>query len=297
MQETARKIEMESIPSVPRMLLKAATTRKKPRGEPEFAPLAITARGIRADAGKLANFRDVCGFTTTDNLPLTYPHVMAFALHLQLMLEPEFPFSPLGAVHIGNHIRQQRPLDAGEALDFEVRLGAAERVPKGYEVAIVTEVRVRDEIVWDERSVMLLRRPGGYTEKHKTADKGSRKETPHDAESVEWRLPADLGRRYASVSGDYNPIHLYQLTARPMGFRRQIAHGMWSLSRCVAHLLPDDHAGGASVDVAFKLPIFLPATVTLVHGGKGAGEFALRDREGEKPHLTGSLALDAGIGA
>ncbi|MDZ7784723.1 MAG: MaoC family dehydratase [Halioglobus sp.] len=297
MQETARRIEMTAIPGVPRMLLKAATTRKKPRGEPEFAPLAITARGVRADAGKLAKFRDVCGFATADNLPLTYPHVMAFALHLQLMLEPEFPFSPLGAVHIGNHIRQQRPLDAGEALDFEVRLGAAQQVPKGYEVGIVTEVRVRDKIVWDERSVMLLRRPGGNTNKQKTADKGSGAETPHGGESVQWHLPADLGRRYASASGDYNPIHLYPFTARPMGFRRQIAHGMWSLSRCAAHLLADDHVEPVTVDVSFKLPIFLPATVTLVHGGKGAGEFALRDREGEKPHLTGTLALDAGIGA
>lgn len=294
MQETARRIEMTAIPGVPRMLLKAATTRKKRQGEPEFAPLAITARGIRADPGKLAKFRDVCGFTTTANLPLTYPHVMAFALHLQLMLEPEFPFSPLGAVHIRNHIRQLRPLDAGEALDFEVRLGAAERVQKGYEVAIVTEVRVRDAIVWDEQSVMLLRRPGGDANKQDTATKESRAETPHGGESVQWHLAADLGRRYASASGDYNPIHLYPFTARPMGFKRQIVHGMWSLSRCAAHLLTEDHAEPVIVDVSFKLPIFLPATVTLVHGGKGAGEFALRDREGEKPHLTGTMVFGAG---
>jgi len=294
MQETARRIEMTAIPGVPRMLLKAATTRKKPQSDPEFAPLAITARGIRAEAEKLAKFRDVCGFTTTDNLPLTYPHVMAFALHLQLMLEPEFPFSPLGAVHIHNHIQQQRPLDAGEALDFEVRLDAAQRAPKGYEVGIVTEVRVRDTIVWDERSVMLVRRPGGNTHKHKTAHKGSRKESAHDGESVQWHLPADLGRRYASASGDYNPIHLYPFTARPMGFRRQIVHGMWSLSRCAAHLLAEAQVEPVTVDVSFKLPIFLPATVTLVHGGKGTGEFALRDRQGEKPHLTGTMLCGAG---
>ena len=24
-----------------------------------------------------------------------------------------------------------------------------------------------------------------------------------------WKLPGDLGRRYAAVSGDHNPIHLY----------------------------------------------------------------------------------------
>ena len=53
---------------------------------------------------------------------------------------------------------------------------------------------------------------------------------------------ADLGRRYAAVSGDRNPIHLYPLTAKALGFPRQIAHGMWSKARCVAALenrLPD----------------------------------------------------------
>src|SRR6266487_1403229 len=49
---------------------------------------------------------------------------------------------------------------------------------------------------------------------------------------VVWELPADLGRRYAAVSGDRNPIHLYRLTAWLFGFRRPIAHGMWAAARC-----------------------------------------------------------------
>ncbi len=54
------------------------------------------------------------------------------------------------------------------------------------------------------------------------------------ARGIVWRLPGDLGRRYAAVSGDHNPIHLYPLTAKALGFPRQIAHGMWSKARCVA---------------------------------------------------------------
>lgn len=42
----------------------------------------------------------------------------------------------------------------------------------------------------------------------------------------EWSLASDLGRRYARVSGDINPIHLHALSARAFGFRRAIAHGM-----------------------------------------------------------------------
>ena len=93
-----------------------------------------------------------------------------------------------------------------------------------------------------------------------------------------WRLAGDLGRRYAAVSGDHNPIHLYPLTAKALGFPRQIAHGMWSLARCVAALenrLPD----AVTVDVAFKKPIFLPGSVAF-------GVAAARRRAGVRPHLT-----------
>ena len=47
---------------------------------------------------------------------------------------------------------------------------------------------------------------------------------------------SDLGRQYAAVSGDRNPIHLFDLTAMPLGFRHHIAHGMWSKARCLAEL-------------------------------------------------------------
>ena len=82
---------------------------------------------------------------------------------------------------------------------------------------------------------------------------------------VEWRLPGDLGRRYAAVSGDHNPIHLYALTAKAFGFPRQIAHGMWSKARCLAALdgrLPD----AVTVEVAFKKPVLLPGTVAFGSG-------------------------------
>ena len=105
-----------------------------------------------------------------------------------------------------------------------------------------------------------------------------------------WRLPADLGRRYAAVSGDHNPIHLYPLTARALGFPRQIAHGMWSLARCVAALenrLPD----AVTVDVAFKKPIFLPGTVAFGVDTTTEGlAFALTSPKDGAPHLVGATS-------
>ena len=52
----------------------------------------------------------------------------------------------------------------------------------------------------------------------------------------------DVGRAYAEVSGDHNPIHTSRIGARLFGFPRPIAHGMWTQARCLAALpsrLPD----------------------------------------------------------
>jgi acyl dehydratase len=108
---------------------------------------------------------------------------------------------------------------------------------------------------------------------------------------VEWRLPGNLGRRYAAVSGDHNPIHLYPLTAKAFGFPRQIAHGMWSKARCVAAIanrLPD----AVTVEVEFKKPILLPGTVAfgsrVVDDGPHQGiDFSLTNPTSGAPHLAG----------
>jgi acyl dehydratase len=104
---------------------------------------------------------------------------------------------------------------------------------------------------------------------------------------VTWRLGGDIGRRYAAVSGDHNPIHLYPLTAKALGFPRQIAHGMWSLARCVAALenrLPD----AVTVDAAFKKPIFLPGAVAFGQDPAEDGiAFALTSPTSAAPHVVG----------
>ena len=75
--------------------------------------------------------------------------------------------------------------------------------------------------------------------------------------SAQWRLPGDLGRRYAGVSGDRNPIHLHDVPAKLLGFPRTIAHGMWTKARCLAALenrLPEAFA----VEARFRRPVRCP---------------------------------------
>jgi acyl dehydratase len=131
----------------------------------------------------------------------------------------------------------------------------------------------------------MLRRGGG----DKSAAKGPREKAGPDlAVSAEWRLGADLGRRYAAVSGDRNPIHMHAWSAKPLGFKQAIAHGMWTKARCLAAIesrLPD----AFRVDVRFRKPIFLPGRVEFLVDAGGDEEiaFAVRDAKREIPHLDG----------
>ena len=108
--------------------------------------------------------------------------------------------------------------------------------------------------------------------------------------SSEWRLEGDLGRRYAAVSGDRNPIHMHALSAKPLGFPAAIAHGMWTKARCLAALesrLPD----AFGVEVRFRKPILLPARVEFASAGEGERiGFAVRDAKRRTAHLDGRLA-------
>ena len=75
-------------------------------------------RSATVDRDALAKYAHLCGFTLRDELPPTYPHVLAFGLQMELLARA--PFSAVGVVHIANRITQHRPLLLGEALSLSV---------------------------------------------------------------------------------------------------------------------------------------------------------------------------------
>jgi acyl dehydratase len=249
------------------------------RPRPKQLPDRELTRTVEADRGDLAAYDRVCGFRLRDELPATYPHVLAFPLAMELMASGSFPFSPLGLVHVGNRIEVVRPVRAGEALDLRVwaeGLGPHER---GTQFELHGEAAVDGEIVWRDVSTYLHRegKSGG-------SSKPDRDEPPEP--SAVWQVPGDTGRRYARVSGDANPIHLHPLTAKALGQPGAIAHGMWTKARCLAALeseLPESYA----VDVRFKLPLRLPGRAAFSYRD---GEFTVHDARSGKPHLTGRIS-------
>jgi acyl dehydratase len=107
----------------------------------------------------------------------------------------------------------------------------------------------------------------------------------------------DTGRRYAAASGDWNPHHLYAATARLLGYRRAIAHGMWTFARALAAIeAKRPFALPIESDASFKRPIFLPAEIEIrllvermVGSDARAVRFEARDAHSGEPHMTGSI--------
>ena len=257
-------------------------------GGGELPELGLTVAGVGVDTGGLAEYERVCAFAASRLLPASYPHVLAFPLQLSLITGPEFPFRAVGLVHVANRITQHRRIGREERLDLSVEAAAIREHPRGRVFSLITQARVQGQLVWEESSTMLHR-------EHRDAQPAaapSPGEPPGaspGAGGALWILPADLGRRYAAASGDRNPIHLSALTARLFGFPQAIAHGMWTMARALAAL--DDCLPQAfTVDVRFRAPILLPATIEFTNElADDAIRFSVQGQDGERRHLDGEV--------
>jgi acyl dehydratase len=221
---------------------------------------------------------------------------------MAVMADGSFPFGAVGLVHVENRIEQHRRIGIGEELTIHVQPTKLQPHSKGRTFSLITKVSGDGELAWESTSTML-RLGGGSSDRASKDDKSELHQIPYLPErefdavrapslalSAEWRLGGDLGRRYAAVSGDRNPIHMHSLSAKPLGFPGAIAHGMWTKARCLAALesrLPDSFG----VEVRFRKPILLPGRVEFASASDGDRiDFAVRDAKRGIPHLDGRIA-------
>ena len=170
------------------------------------------------------------------------------------------------------------------SLRFSVFVDNLQPHEKGATFDLITEAEDGLGLIWTERSRMLCR--GMKLEGEPAPD-----EAPPAlplSELTRWYADSDIGRRYAKVCGDYNPIHLSAATARLFGFPQAIAHGMWSKAMALAALRGHLPLSGYEVDVAFHKPVRLPSEVVL-HSSAVApdGQFRLAGHDALE-HMVGS---------
>lgn len=239
---------------------------------------------------RVAAYRETCGLPSGDTLPILYPYVMVSRMHMMFMVSREFPVSPLGALHARNSILQRRPIGETEAFDLHCAVAGQRVIKAGLEFWVNSWAEKDGAILWECTSTYLVRgsRFGATDGPSPVVTALPELEQPN--REAAWDVPENMGRRYAKICGDYNPIHLRRTLAKLFGFPKHLVHGMWSLARCTANLPAPDPARPIRLDAAFKGPVFLGSRVTMKARSEGeAHRFDLFCTGNPRPVIVGTL--------
>ena len=273
----------------------------------EVPAFLVHWHGARAHAPSLRSYLELCedhnpsaGVCVppapapyyTFTLPPLFIHAMAMPLHLAILTHARFPLPLLGLVHMANRTEVLEPVAPTDALDFTCRLDAIDSTDKGPGFALHAEASVAGRVVWREVSTYL------YPQRASSAPtrKQRRIQQPMGEEVAQWNVAANAGRRFAVPVRDFNPIHLSDFSARLLGQRSAIAHGLYSAARCLDVLRQQRPISTPYVlDVQFKRPLPLPSRVALrATPDQGGQRFELELLSADPAaahaiHLQGSL--------
>ncbi|MDP3293978.1 MAG: MaoC/PaaZ C-terminal domain-containing protein [Nevskia sp.] len=294
---SVRVFDLPALPPVLPAFARAAWSATRSVRSPVTMPdWTVRVAGLSFDRQQIAAYNALCGFGHAEQVAMTYPQVLATPLYLNLMTRPGFPLPLMGLVHVRNSIECRRALAIDEHFDLSVSLAATREVRAGLELDLgIALSEVGGEGLWQATMTLLKR---GVRSDDSTPALSGPKPTPLDAAPAEAGLAQylsiqaseDTGRRYARISQDYNPIHLHASTAKLFGFKRAIAHGLWSKARVLAELQGKLTRAPRLFEVQFRQPLLLPGRVTLRYVKARAGiEFALLEASGGRVHLSGSL--------
>jgi acyl dehydratase len=277
-------LEFTRAPSVAALMLRAAATGlRRPDRVDTLAAVTRVLLRCRVDPANLARYRALCGMGAAPGTPMTYPQLLGFPLLLDFLASSDCPWPALGLIHLANRIEQIEPVTPGDELRVELSAGALLSHPKGQAFALDMRVLRAGRLVWQATQTLLKRgQSDPVGPNYEALESGSERLVRHSS----FDAPADIGRRYARLSGDFNPIHLWPLTARLFGFKRAIAHGLWSQAKALALLDLQMPGGHAVLETQFMTPLSIPAHAGLWRGGATSGlHFELRDAQGDRVHL------------
>lgn len=223
--------------------------------------------------------------------PLTFFYLLAQRAHLSVMLSKAFPWPILGMVHVANkmewleNVDIKAPFIVDVSIQFPPRAATRKRIRPLYRV----DFKQNDICVVRCESTYQVGSSGkpvkGRRTRHEQLDLGKWQQLDI------WSLDASLGRRYARLSGDYNPIHLHPWLSRWFGFNQPIIHGMYSVARLQADIEKKHGQSVRMMDITFKRPLPLPGQA-VSHIQPYLGHCMVTDAAGSKSFVEGSFRLN-----
>jgi len=261
------------------MLLRALFQRPGTASAPAPAgQVGASYRLDRIDAGHVRRYRAAFGFQGAA-VPLTYLYLLAQRAQLATMLARPIPFRIPGLIHVENRLAMHGPLPADAPLALTTTVQLPPPAANGA-LHCVLETRAFDDgrPVFSCDSTYLVKRG-----KRPRGESAAPPDAPPGQALGGWTVAPDAGRRYAALSGDWNPIHLWPWSARLMGMRAPIIHGAHTLAQACALLQAKSGRDIASVWCRFRQPVPL---------GADAAMFAGENDRGFTVRCNGRLAIE-----
>jgi acyl dehydratase len=288
-QSSPTRISFGSLPSMVPAYARVLLSKKPYVAAPGTVvqPVELEARRVVLSAAHLRRYREVCSVAGDAGLPPAYLHLVAMPMHMQLFICRNFPVKVLGLIHLRNTIRVLHPVDQRAPLRLTVHFDTLRLTDFGQEYDFATRYEQNGVVVWEEVSTMFARGNTAPKEgaKRPGIERANLPETGVSTETLD--VKDNTGWNYARVSGDFNPIHLTARTAQMFGFKQVVAHGMWSLGRCLAAAVPHLPTGGMQVDTQFKLPVYIPSQALARTWTAGdTVEIAMCTMRGDRLHLA-----------
>lgn len=277
-------IQIKNLPNSATLYARVASTLIK-KGKGNLPDIKVQYDNQSVQPNDLKKYNKVCGFDHTLIVPSTYIHTRVFDLQAILLTHPGCPYPYPGLIVFANTIKQTRPLYVGEEFNLSCSFGNLIAHEKGQGFEINSYLEVKGKRIWEETMIFLYKGKEGIGNVFEMRQ-------PALAENCikkSWSLHQTLGLEYAQASGDYNPIHLHSIPAKLFGFPRHLIHGMWTQAKILVEL-EKQLSDAFEFAVAFKTPIFLPASVIFRYEKTEKGfDFDVVDKTQEKPHVKGYI--------
>lgn len=223
------------------------------------------------------DLKKYCNFIrwTKEEIPPTYPYVLLTHMQISMVTDSRFPFSPFGIIHKNERIETLAPLTRGK-WEMHCSIPLFRRVEKGYEFEMISVLKVDGKIVWRSTTTAFKQIKRGLSRFNF--------EPIEVSDQPKWNLASDHGRKYAFLSNNFDPIHFSKFSAKLMGLKKPIMHGMFTAARGLSEMKEIKYP--LKVDFRFVAPIYLPSNIVFQETVDGFGVY---NETGKRLHLKASI--------
>ncbi len=226
---------------------------------------------ISFSAAKLSKYKKLTEWKS-EHIPPLFPYALITHLQFSIVNDEKFPFPPFGLIHKTERIQCLRPLVYGR-WEAKMSLESYRLLETGVEIDFKTELWINDELSWISVTTAFKKLKNKVNKNHKVSEMTSN--------NVFWKIPNGFGAKYGLISLNIDPIHMFNLTAKIMGHKSAIIHGMWTVARGLSEYERFDYP--FAINARFISPIYLPATVVFDRKSDG---FSVHSEDGKKTHVT-----------